>query len=66
MLARDVKVNNVVQGCELIAYPCDANGRVRSWCYRYVTHSLNFQMAAQKLRLQIINGMATLHLVENL
>lgn len=66
MLARDICEDKVVSGCELIAYPCDVDGRVASWAQRYACCALNFPLAAQKLRLQIVNEMATLHHIENL
>ena len=66
MFARDMRESETVVGCELVAYPCDLNGRVVSWTYRFACCALNFPLASQKLRLQIVNDMATLHHIENL
>lgn len=66
MFARDMRESETVVGCELVAYPCDLNGRVVSWTHRFACCALNFPLASQKLRLQIVNDMATLHHIENL
>ena len=70
MFARDIRErvgeNETVTGCEMVAYPCDQDGRVALWTHRYACCALNFPLAAQKLRLQIVNEMATLHHIENL
>ena len=66
LFARDMREGETVSGCELVAYPCDLNGRVVSWTHRFACCALNFPLAAQKLRLQIVNDMAMLHHVENL
>ena len=65
LLARDTNTHGAVDGCEVVAYPCDSVGKVYSWSHRYVSHGVNFNMAAQKLRFSIINGLATLQHVEN-
>ncbi len=66
IFARDTKSGESVDGCEIAAYLCAPNGRVHSWHRRYAENDLNFPLAAQKLRCRIINGMAILHLTENL
>jgi hypothetical protein len=65
VFAQDTRTQDVVDGCEIVAYPCDTNGRVSSWAHRYTAQALNFGMAGQKLRFKIINGLAELHLIEN-
>jgi hypothetical protein len=65
LMARDSKTDGVVTGCELVAYPCDAAGRVASWHNRYATSAVNFTTAAQKLRCQIVNGLARLQHIED-
>ncbi len=66
VFAQDTKTNDVVDGCEVAAYPCDNAGRVTSWVHRYTERALNLGMATQKLRYKVINGLAELQLVENL
>ncbi|HEX8235812.1 MAG TPA: hypothetical protein VF600_07630 [Abditibacteriaceae bacterium] len=65
LFARDTKSSGSIDGCEIVAYPCDAVGRVSSWSHRYTADAINFSTAAQKLRFSIINGLAALHHVEN-
>jgi hypothetical protein len=66
LMARDTRDGETVTGCELVAYPCDANGCVVAWTHRYACYALNFALASQKLRIQMVNAMATLHHIENL
>jgi hypothetical protein len=63
--ARDTKSSGTIDGCEVVAYPCDSVGRVFNWSHRYASEALNFNSAAQKLRFSMINGLATLQHVEN-
>jgi hypothetical protein len=63
--ARDTKSSGTIDGCEVVAYPCDSIGRVSSWSHRYAADALNFNSAAQKLRFSIINGLVALQHVEN-
>jgi hypothetical protein len=65
LFARDTKSSGTIDGCEVVAYPCDAVGRVSNWSHRYASDAINFNTAAQKLRFSIINGLAGLHHVEN-
>ncbi|HEX8832699.1 MAG TPA: hypothetical protein VF719_00800 [Abditibacteriaceae bacterium] len=64
LLARDTRSAEIIDGCELVAYPCDMTGHVSSWSHRYSVHGLNFNLAAQKLRFQIVNDLAEMRHVE--
>ena len=65
LFARDTKTSGAIDGCEIVAYPCDSVGRVSSWSHRYASDAVNFNTAAQKLRFSIINGLAVMQHVEN-
>lgn len=65
LFARDTKSSGTIDGCEVVAYPCDSAGRVSNWSHRYASDAVNFNTAAQKLRFSIINGLAVMQHVEN-
>jgi hypothetical protein len=65
LFARDTKTSGTIDGCEVVAYPCDSVGRVSNWSHRYTSDAVNFNTAAQKLRFSIINGLAVMQHVEN-
>jgi hypothetical protein len=65
LFARDTKTSGTIDGCEVVAYPCDSVGRVTNWSHRYASDAVNFNIAAQKLRFSIINGLAAMQHIEN-